>query len=264
VLYRSTENVEMTPAQCRAARALLDLTQPDLAEAAGLGLSTVVDFERTRRNVSPDAIAAMKRALELAGVEFTNGNAPTVKLGGGLPDNPNALAAAATEVDVKRALELFEGFLTTDRHGLPEQRFLKGDDETAGREALARLLRSHEPLDKQLRLLLAGHFDGRSYSHGASRGPAASIPQELRPKRRLEFASRRGNISEDQRTFKIGAEILRLLDENPRLKVDKAKEEVAIKYKLSEDSVKKAWEALNKRGWKRKRPQRPLKLPPVK
>ena len=69
----------MTPAQCRAARALLDLTQTQLAEAAGFGLSTVVDFERLRREVSADAIAAIRSALEAAGIEFTNGGEPGVK-----------------------------------------------------------------------------------------------------------------------------------------------------------------------------------------
>ena len=70
----------MTPAQCRAARALLDLTQTQLAEAAGFGLSTVVDFERLRREVSADAIAAIRSALEAAGVEFTNGDQPGVRM----------------------------------------------------------------------------------------------------------------------------------------------------------------------------------------
>jgi transcriptional regulator with XRE-family HTH domain len=70
----------MTPSQCRAARALIDLTQPKLSEAAGLGLSTVVDFERSRRTVSEDAAAAIRAALEAAGVEFTNGDQPGVRL----------------------------------------------------------------------------------------------------------------------------------------------------------------------------------------
>jgi transcriptional regulator with XRE-family HTH domain len=71
----------MTPAQCRAARALLDITQPQLAEAAGLGLSTVVDYERTRRKVSPDAIAAIRAALEAAGIVFKdNGDGRGVHL----------------------------------------------------------------------------------------------------------------------------------------------------------------------------------------
>ena len=60
----------MTPAQCRAARALLDMTQTQLAEAASLGLSTVVDFEKERREVSEAAVEKMCRALETAGIEF--------------------------------------------------------------------------------------------------------------------------------------------------------------------------------------------------
>ncbi|QZO02466.1 helix-turn-helix domain-containing protein [Chenggangzhangella methanolivorans] len=35
--------------QCRAARALLDWTQEELANAANLSLSTVRDFEKGRR-----------------------------------------------------------------------------------------------------------------------------------------------------------------------------------------------------------------------
>ncbi|RWP06706.1 transcriptional regulator [Mesorhizobium sp.] len=64
----------MTPSQCRAARALLDWTQPNLADAAKLGLSTVVDFEKQRRKtISEDAKTAMRTALEAAGVEFIDG-----------------------------------------------------------------------------------------------------------------------------------------------------------------------------------------------
>lgn len=74
--------LHMTPGQCRAARALLEMTQPALATAAGLGLSTVVDFEKSRRIVSEDAIAAIRSALETAGVEFIaeNGGGPGVRL----------------------------------------------------------------------------------------------------------------------------------------------------------------------------------------
>jgi len=72
----------MTPSQSRAARALINLTQPKLAEAAGVGLSTVVDFEKSRRAISADAQAAIQRALEDAGVEFIaeNGGGPGVRL----------------------------------------------------------------------------------------------------------------------------------------------------------------------------------------
>jgi hypothetical protein len=58
----------------------LDITQPGLADSAGLGLSTVVDFEKERRAVSGEAIAALQAALEKAGVEFTNGSRPGVRL----------------------------------------------------------------------------------------------------------------------------------------------------------------------------------------
>ena len=64
----------MTPAQCRAARGMIGLSQSALAERAGLGLSTIVDFERERRIVSDQAIAAMQVALEAAGVVFLPGN----------------------------------------------------------------------------------------------------------------------------------------------------------------------------------------------
>jgi ribosome-binding protein aMBF1 (putative translation factor) len=63
----------ITPAQCRAARALLGITQSELAEAAGLGLSTVVDFEKERRRVSDQAVKAMHDALKGAGIAFNGG-----------------------------------------------------------------------------------------------------------------------------------------------------------------------------------------------
>ena len=72
----------MTPAQCRAARALINWTQPKLAEAAELGLSTVVDYERERRTVSQDAESAIQSALMGAGVIFLpeNGQGIGVRL----------------------------------------------------------------------------------------------------------------------------------------------------------------------------------------
>lgn len=79
----STKNVDlMTPGQCRGARALLDMTQPELALAAALGLSTIVDFERARRPVSKDTAQAIRGALERAGVVFIdeNGGGPGVRL----------------------------------------------------------------------------------------------------------------------------------------------------------------------------------------
>ena len=58
------------------------MTQPELARAAGLGLSTIVDFEKSRRQISQDAADAIREALELAGVEFIqeNGGGPGTRL----------------------------------------------------------------------------------------------------------------------------------------------------------------------------------------
>jgi transcriptional regulator with XRE-family HTH domain len=65
---------KMTPAQCRAARALLGMTQPELAREAGLGLSTIVDFEKMRRLVSDEAVEAIQAALTRNGVELIDEN----------------------------------------------------------------------------------------------------------------------------------------------------------------------------------------------
>src|SRR5258706_16193817 len=63
-------------------RALLDITQPELAQAAGLGLSTIVDFEKSRRDASRDAVHALQKALEESGIRFIakNGGGPGVRL----------------------------------------------------------------------------------------------------------------------------------------------------------------------------------------
>ena len=78
----STKIVEMRPGQCRAGRALLEMTQTDLADRAGVGLSTVVDFEKERRIVSAAAVKAIQDALIRAGIEFIdeNGGGPGVRL----------------------------------------------------------------------------------------------------------------------------------------------------------------------------------------
>ena len=71
----STIIVEIiSPAQCRAGRALLEITQTQLAASAALGLSTVVDYEKERRQVSPESVEAIRRALVRAGVEFIDEN----------------------------------------------------------------------------------------------------------------------------------------------------------------------------------------------
>ncbi|HEV7305185.1 helix-turn-helix transcriptional regulator [Ensifer sp.] len=60
----------MTPAQCRAARALVNWTQPHLAEAAGVSPSTLRDFESGKRVPIANNLAAIRTSLESAGVTF--------------------------------------------------------------------------------------------------------------------------------------------------------------------------------------------------
>jgi len=72
----------MNAAQCRAARALLQMSQGRLAQIAEVGLSTIVDLELARRDVADKSTAAIRAALESAGVEFIdeNGGGPGVRL----------------------------------------------------------------------------------------------------------------------------------------------------------------------------------------
>lgn len=62
----------MTPEQCRAARNWLDLSQEELASAAGVSLSTVRDFEKGRRTPIPATLTAMRVALESRGMGFVD------------------------------------------------------------------------------------------------------------------------------------------------------------------------------------------------
>jgi transcriptional regulator with XRE-family HTH domain len=73
---------QLTPKQAHAARVLLSWSPEHLAREAGLGLSSVYDFEAGRRNVSPEYLGKLKQALERGGIQFTNGAKPGVRLVG--------------------------------------------------------------------------------------------------------------------------------------------------------------------------------------
>lgn len=66
--------------QCRAARALLRWTTHDLADRSGVGRSTILNFEADRTLPRRATIRALKTSFEEAGVEFTNGDRPGVRM----------------------------------------------------------------------------------------------------------------------------------------------------------------------------------------
>jgi hypothetical protein len=67
----------------RAARALLRWEQRHLAEASSVSLPTIKRLEAKPGILVAHAstVAALVRALEIAGIEFTNGGQPGVRLG---------------------------------------------------------------------------------------------------------------------------------------------------------------------------------------
>jgi len=72
----------MTPAQCRAARALISLSQEALASASGVAKRTIANFEGGTAQPYPRTIAALRTTLEAGGVMFIeeNGGGPGVRL----------------------------------------------------------------------------------------------------------------------------------------------------------------------------------------
>jgi transcriptional regulator with XRE-family HTH domain len=71
----------ITPQQSRMARAAINWTTRDLADAASVGINTVTRFENGREAMI-GTVGKMRRALEAAGVEFIaeNGGGAGVRL----------------------------------------------------------------------------------------------------------------------------------------------------------------------------------------
>ena len=74
--------MSLTSEQCRAARALLNWSQPDLAELVGIARETIAHFERGATKPHKSNLKAIRAALEAGGVEFIdrNGGGPGVRL----------------------------------------------------------------------------------------------------------------------------------------------------------------------------------------
>lgn len=70
----------LTAAHVRAARGLLGWSTADLAAKIWIDETSVRDFEEGRRELPAGQIAALRSAFTTAGVAFTNGGAPGVRL----------------------------------------------------------------------------------------------------------------------------------------------------------------------------------------
>ena len=64
----------ITGSQCRAARALTDLSPERLAISAGVGVETVLRFERKLDKPDDDQVFALQSTLERAGAVFIPDN----------------------------------------------------------------------------------------------------------------------------------------------------------------------------------------------
>lgn len=69
----------MTPEQYRMARAALKLSVRDVADMADVSTNTLARLD-AGEELKPRTLEAIRNALESAGVEFTNGDQPGVRL----------------------------------------------------------------------------------------------------------------------------------------------------------------------------------------
>ena len=89
---RRASDPSFTPEMCRAGRALLGLTQAQLARQAGVSRLTVAHFEHAARKPIAANLAAIRKTLEASGIALLPGGA--------------VLLDAATPASTSRAQEL--------------------------------------------------------------------------------------------------------------------------------------------------------------
>ena len=70
----------LKPEQIRGARAMLGLTQAEVAKRAGISTTGLNNIERGTSDPKASTLTSIQQVLEVAGVEFTNGGEPGVKL----------------------------------------------------------------------------------------------------------------------------------------------------------------------------------------
>jgi transcriptional regulator with XRE-family HTH domain len=83
----------MLATQCRMARAALGLTVRELAERAGVSHDTIVRLEGGQE-LKESTVKKVRETFEAAGIEFTNGMEPGLKIKS--PDGATLIAPART------------------------------------------------------------------------------------------------------------------------------------------------------------------------
>jgi hypothetical protein len=132
--------------------------------------------------------------------------------------------------DLSLARTLLDGFIEYDKRGLPQQKYLTKTDDREARQAIARVLLSERPLDRQLRDRLAYLF------------ACEPLPGEwpLLPERRLifKFRSKPHDSVRDTHIAKyVHDEIV-----SRKITEEEAFESAAEKFKMTEHNVKRIWQ----------------------
>jgi transcriptional regulator with XRE-family HTH domain len=121
--------MSFTPAQCRAARALIGWSQDQLANASKVAKATIANFETGDRAPYARTLADIRGAFEAAGVDFTNGDHPGVQLQrqtpGEIPMTPEIFGLLMQRFHALQFAHLSEN-LATYWTGLPAEKLQLG------------------------------------------------------------------------------------------------------------------------------------------
>lgn len=74
---------------------MLGWSQDQLAEASKVAKATIANFETGKREPYPRTLEDLRQALEAAGIEFTNGGQPGVRLKEGYAKHKSEIAPAS-------------------------------------------------------------------------------------------------------------------------------------------------------------------------
>ncbi|WP_184455859.1 XRE family transcriptional regulator [Rhizobium aethiopicum] len=97
----------LSPAQCRAARALIAWSEKELSSASKVAKATIVGYEAGKLSPDEQALRDMKRSLEDAGVLFIPEN------GGGAGVRLARPASASIDTDETETVQ-YEEYLKND------------------------------------------------------------------------------------------------------------------------------------------------------